>query len=276
MSDSIIEHLVKTLALWNEKLAELWQLVSTSPQEFRGGGVWKVIESINGGLQAIGLGLLILFFAMGIFKSTAGFQDFKRPEMVIRHFIRFVAAKVAVTYGMDLMLTIYTLCVGVINKIAGRMGSISSQMVSLPDALEQAIRDVGFVNSILLWLVTLLGTIFITVISFVMILIVYGRFFRLFMYTALAPIPLSTFAGEPTSGTGKAFLKSYVAVCLEGAIVVLACIIWTAFATSTPQLSDGEASTMVWMYLVETIFSMVLLVGIIKGSDRIVKEMMGL
>lgn len=166
--------------MWNEKLAEIWQLVSTSPQDFRGGGVWNVIVTINGGLQAIGLGLLILFFAMGIFKSTAGLQDFKRPEMVLRHFIRFAAAKVAVTYGMDIMLTIYSLCVGVINNIAGRMGDISGQMVSLPDALEQAIRDVGFVNSILLWLVTLLGTIFITVISFVMILIVYGRFFRIY------------------------------------------------------------------------------------------------
>ena len=54
-----------------------------------------------------------------------------------------------------------------------------------------------------------------------MILTVYGRFFKLYLYTALAPIPLSTFAGEPSQNVGKSFIKSYCAVCLEGAIIVL-------------------------------------------------------
>jgi len=110
-----------------------------------------------------------------------------------------------------------------------------------------------------------------------MIMSVYGRFFRLYLYTAIAPIPLSSFAGEPSQNIGRSFLKSYAAVCLEGAIVVLACIIFSLFASSPPVVdSDAAAVTMVWSYIGELIFNMLVLVGAVKMSDRVVREMMGL
>ena len=106
---------------------------------------------------------------------------------------------------------------------------------------------------------------------------VYGRFFRLYLYTAIAPIPLSSFAGEPSQNIGRSFLKSYAAVCLEGAIVVLACIIFSLFASSPPVVDpDAAAVTMVWSYIGELIFNMLVLVGAVKMSDRVVREMMGL
>ena len=110
-----------------------------------------------------------------------------------------------------------------------------------------------------------------------MIVSVYGRFFRLYLYTAIAPIPLSSFAGEPSQNIGRSFLKSYAAVCLEGAIVVLACIIFSLFASSPPVVDpDAAAVTMVWSYIGELIFNMLVLVGAVKMSDRVVREMMGL
>ena len=110
------------------------------------------------------------------------------------------------------------------------------------------------------------------------ILTVYGRFFRLYFYTALAPLPLSSFAGEGTSFAGTAFLKSYVGVCLEGAIIVLACLIFSAFMSSGTPVVDTSLSavTMSWQYIGETIFNMMVLVGLVKGAERIVKEMFGL
>lgn len=155
------------------------------------------------------------------------------------------------------------------------MGGISQAMVSLPGEVQTAIENVGFLASIPLWLVTILGSLFITVLSFIMILTVYGRFFRLYMYTALAPIPLATFAGDSTQSVGVSFLKTYVGVCMEGAVIVLACIIYAGFV-GTPVVATGEATTMVWSYLAETVFNMLVLVGLIKGSDRIIHEMMGL
>ena len=214
---------------------------------------------------------------MSIFKSTASFRDFHRPEYALKHFIRFVAAKVAITYALDLMTVIYSICGGVVESIAGSLGGIGGAAVTLPAAIETAVEDAGFWASIPLWLVTILGSLFITVMSFIMIMTVYGRFFRLYMYTALAPVPLSTFAGEGTSQMGKSFVKSYVGVCLEGAVIVLSCLIFSAFAsTSAPTLdTDITTVTMIWKYIGEVIFNMLVLVGLIKGSDRIVKEMLG-
>ena len=97
------------------------------------------------------------------------------------------------------------------------------------------------------------------------------------MYTAIAPIPIATFAGEPTQNIGKNFVRSYAGVCMEGAIIALACIIFSLFASSPPVVDpDAAAVTMVWSYIGELIFNMLVLVGAVKMSDRVVREMMGL
>ena len=271
----IVENLNNAFATWNDKLAELWALVATSPENFKGGAVWAVMQNIHGTLLAIGYALVVLFFAMSLFKNTANFHELKRPEAALHYLIRFVAAKTAVGYGMEIMLKVFEVCNGIVSEVATGMGGISQAMVSLPGEIQTAIENVGFLASIPLWLVTILGSLFITVLSFVMILTVYGRFFRLYMYTALAPIPLATFAGESTQSVGVSFLKTYVGVCLEGAVIVLACIIYAGFVT-TPNVPSGEATSVVWSYLGETIFNMLVLVGLIKGSDRLIHEMLGL
>ena len=279
MNDNwLIESLKWTFEFWNNKQTEIWQLVSTTPEEFKGGDIWRLALTLNDGLKAIGYGLLVLFFALSICKSTINFRDLRRPEQGLRFFIRFVLAKTAVTYGIDLMTAIFNICTGIVSVIAEKMGTATADM-ALPEELETAVNEVGFLASIPLWLVTILGCLVIIVLSFVMILTVYSRFFKLYMYTAFAPIPLSSFAGEATSFIGKAFIKSYMGVCMEGAVIVLACLIFSAFTSSGNfGLVDAESSAVVQVlaYLAETIFNMLVLVGLIKGSDRIVKEMFAL
>ena len=274
----MIECLNWTFTFWNEKQMEIWELVSTTPQEFKGGDIWTLALTINDGLKAIGYGLLVLFFAISICKSTVHFKDINRPEQGLRFFIRFVLAKTAVTYGIDMMTAIFNICGGIVSSIAGKMGTIATS-VSLPEELTKAIGEVGFLASIPLWLVTILGCLVIIVLSFVMILVVYARFFKLYIYTAFSPIPLSSFAGETTSFMGKAFMKSYTGVCLEGAVIVLACLIFSAFTSSGDiGLADPDSTAVVQVlaYLVEIIFNMLVLVGLVKGADRIVKEMLSL
>lgn len=176
----IIENLNNAFTTWNEKLAELWSLVTTSPAAFKGGAVWGIMQVIHGAMVATGYALVILFFAMSLFKNTANFHELKRPEAALHYLIRFVAAKTVVGYGMEIMLKVFEVCNGIVSQMAARMGGISQAMVSLPGEVETAIENVGFLASIPLWLVTILGSLFITVLSFVMILTVYGRFFRLY------------------------------------------------------------------------------------------------
>ena len=192
MDNWVVGNLQNSIDTWNGKLNEIWTIVTQSPTEFRNGQIWNVIVNVHNGIQAIALALLVLFFVVGVMKTTTSFHDIKRPEHAIKLFIRFAIAK------------------------------------------------------------------------------------RLDLYTAIAPIPLSTFAGEPSSQVGKSFIKSYSAVCLEGAIIILACVIFSLFASSPPQVDTNVAPvTMVWKYIGELIFNMLVLVGTVKASHRVVREMMG-
>lgn len=278
MSDNwVVQNLQNALDTWNGKLAEIWQIITQSPEEFRGGGIWNVIVSIHGALQAIGYALLVLFFVVGVVKTCGSFAEVKKPEHALKLFIRFALAKGVITYGLELMMALFTIVQGIVGMIMNAAGFGSTQETVLPQEIVTAVEECGFFESIPLWAVTLIGGLFITVLSFIMIMSVYGRFFRLYLYTAIAPVPLSAFAGEPTQNIGKSFLKSYAAVCLEGAIIVLACIIFSVFAASPPVVNpDAAAVTMVWSYIAELIFNMLVLVGAVKMADRVVREMMGL
>lgn len=273
----IVQNLQNALDTWNDKLAEIWQILTQSPEEFKGGGIWDMIVKIHGALMAIGLALLVLFFVAGVIRTCGSFADVKRPEHAFKIFIRFVLAKAVVTYGLELMMAFFDIAQGIVSTVMDTAGLNQIQETVLPESMVETIESVGFFDSIPLWAVTLIGSLFITILSFVMIMSVYGRFFRLYLYTAIAPIPLSTFAGEPTQSVGTNFLRSYAGVCLEGAIVVLACIIFSLFAGSPPVVDDTAAAvTQVWSYVGELIFNMLVLVGLVKMSDRVVKEMMGL
>lgn len=278
MSDNwVVQNLENALETWNSKLSEIWQLLTTSPQEFKGGSIWSVMVNINGAVQAIGLALLVLFFVVGVVRTCGSFTDVKKPEHALKLFIRFAIAKGVITYGLELMLALFNIVQGTISTIMTSAGFGTPNQTTLPAEMVTTIESCGFFESIPLWAVTLIGGLFITVLSFIMIMTVYGRFFKLYMYTALAPIPLSTFAGEPSQNVGKSFIKSYCAVLLEGAVIVLACIIFSLFASTPPVVNpDAAAVTQVWAYIGELVFNMLVLVGAVKMSDRIIREMMDL
>ena len=278
MSDNwVVQNLENALETWNEKLAEIWTLITQSPEQFKGGTIWNVVKDIHGAVQAIGLGLLVLFFVVGVMKTCGSFAEVKKPEVALKLFIRFAIAKGVVTYGLELMIALFNIVQGLISQIMTAAGMGTATRTVLPSTIVTAIEDCGFFESIPLWAVTLIGGLFITILSFIMILTVYGRFFKLYIYTAIAPVPLSTFAGEPSQQVGKSFIKSYAAVCLEGAVIVLACIIFSLFAASPPSVDPNAAAvSMVWSYIGELIFNLLVLVGTVKMSDRVVREMMGL
>ena len=275
--DGIIDNLQSALNTWNAKLAEIWILLTESPEAFKGGAIWDVIVKIHGALLAIGLSLLVLFFLWGMIRTCTSWQDVKRPEQAFKLFLRFIIARGLVMYGMDLMTGIFDIVQGIISSITRTVGIGSANTTMIPQEIIDAVNNTGFLESIPLWAVTLLGSVFITILSFIMILTVYGRFFKIYMYTAISPIPLSAAAGESTQSTAFTFLKSYAGVCLEGAIILLGCVIFSAFVASPPAVNTSvSAVSMLWSYIGELVFNMLVLVGTIKMADRIVKEMMGL
>ena len=209
MSDNwVVQNLENALNTWNEKLAEIWQLITQSPENFKGGAIWDVIIDIHGALQAIGLALLVLFFVVGVMRTCGNFAEVKRPEQALKLFIRFALAKGAVTYGLELMMALFRIVQGIISTIMNAAGFGSAQQTVLPQEIVTAVEDCGFLESIPLWAVTLIGGLFITVLSFIMIMSVYGRFFKLYLYTAIAPVPLSA-ADPAVLGGGRGFPRQH-------------------------------------------------------------------
>lgn len=248
----IVQNLNNALETWNSKLSEIWQLLTQSPETFKGGDIWSVMLTIHDALKGIGYGLLVLFFAISVVKTCSSYLDVKKPEHAVKLFIRFALAKGAVGYGLELMMALFSVIQGMVSTIMQNSGfGGDSDVIELPAEMVEKIESVGLLDSIPLWIVTLLGSLFITVLSFIMILTVYGRMFKLYMYTAIAPIPIATFAGEPTQNIGKNFVRSYAGVCMEGAIIALACIIFSVFAASPPAIADSSLSAVniVWNYV---------------------------
>lgn len=277
MSDNwVVQNLQNALSTWDGKLTEIWQLLTMDPQSFKGGSLWTIATNIHGALQAIGYALLVLFFLVGVMKACGSFAEMKRPEVAVKVFVRFAIAKGLISHGLELMVALMTIAQGIVQRVMNAAGFTSPAPTTVPSEIVSAVEDCGFFESIPLWAVTLIGGLFVWVLAFTMILTVYGRFFKLYMYTAIAPVPLSSFAGEPSQRIGFSFLKSYAAVCLEGAIIVLACVIFSVFAASPPAVDPSAAAvTMVWSYVGELVFNMLILVGTVKMADRVVHEMIG-
>ena len=264
------------LSVWNDKLQEVWNLLTIPPSDFKGGTIWSVIQNIHSALRATGLALLVLFFAAGVVKATGSLVELKRPEHALKVFVRFCIAKGVVTYGMELMLALLEIAQGMLSTV---MSTASSAMDAgaLPASIETAVEECALLPSIGVMAVALIGMLVIIVISFMLVITVYGRLFRLYLYTAISPIPLAAFAGEPSQQIGISFLKSYSAVCLEGVVIALCCVIYSAFAAAPPDVdASASAAMQVLTYIGELSFNMLVLVGLIKGANTVTREMMGL
>ena len=150
----IIDNLNNALETWNDKMSEIWQLITQSPQTFKGGGIWEVVVTIHGSLQAIGYTLLVLFFVIGVVKTCGSFAELKKPEHAVKLFIRFALAKAAVTYGLELMMALFRIVQGLISTIMGASSIGGGTPTVLPGSVIDAINACGFFESIPLWAVT--------------------------------------------------------------------------------------------------------------------------
>ena len=270
--------LYQGLEYLGDMLEKMWAILTTSPQTFKGGTIWSIISTINGVLGAIGTALLVLFFTVGVIKTCGSFAELRKPETAVKVFIRFAIAKYLIDNCLTLLVDFVTIVQGIISKVTGASSIGTALEFTIPSEVQSTFEGIGILDgAIPIWAVCFIAHLAFIVVGLVLLLTVYGRFFRIYMYAAIAPIPLATMAGQPTENIAKSFLKSFAGVCLQGVVIVLACVIFTAYAASMPQMNTSyEPLKMVWIYVTEVVFNMLVLVGLVKGSDRIIHDMMGL
>lgn len=276
----VLEIIENCIALWNSMLATIWGMLTQSPETFHDGTVWAAIEKIFTALQGAGYGLLVLFFAMSFFKHTVSFREFRHPEQIVGYLIRFAAAKVLISQGMEVVKLIFTICGSFIGDIAAQMGGLTSIAATIPENIRTAIEDANIVSQIFIYLVSLILAAIVIVLSISLLMTVYGRFFRIYMYVAVAPLPMSTFAGELTSRHGRTYIQGLIGACLEALVIVIACIIFSAFASTDSTdlaLNFGDSGVgLILSYMLKVIIQMMILGGMVKAADRTVKELFAL
>ncbi len=276
----ILEIIEDCIELWNTTLSAIWGMLTQSPETFHNGAVWTAITKVFTALQGAGYGLLVLFFAMSFFKHTVSFREFRHPEQIVGYLIRFAAAKVLISQGMEIIKLIFTISGSFIGDIAEQMGGVTTIAATLPENVREAIEDSGILSQVFIYLVSLVLSAVVIVMSIKLLMTVYGRFFRIYMYVALAPLPMSTFAGELTSRHGRSYIQSLIGACLEAVVIVIACIVFSAFVsvdgTDFPLNFGDSGCGLIITYMLKVIIQMTILQGMVTAADRTVKEVFGL
>ena len=282
MKEFTIIFMKTCLRIWNYVMDLILDLLTLSPERFSE-DVYKITLNISGALTSIAYGLLGMFFVFGLFKSVSSYVEFKRPEVLFKALCRLAIVKGLITYGTELLVNIMNLGQSIIGQAASAI-TTPNIYFHFPDELATAIQNEtggNWTTYLIYALISLIGTLIVISISFYLLLIVYSRYLKFYMYMAVSPIPLSTYAGEPTQQVGKQFIKNYAGVCLEAFIIYLAVMLGTFMTKSTNWISinsfvgDIAIVRILWFYSAN-VLNMLLISGTAKAADRVVHEMMGL
>lgn len=274
ISEAALEQLQSALDKWSAKYSEIFSILTTSPEEFQGGTIWGIVSNILSVLQGIGVSLLIIFFFYGLIKSGIDYRDlFRNPKNIAFTFLRVIIANFFVVHSLDILLFALQIIQGIMAKIQTTATTIT---FTVPDNIKTALESADFWASVGAFVTSFAASLLISGLSIIIIVLVYGRFFKIFLLTAIAPIPLAGYASEQTESIGNNFMKSYIGECLRGVVIIIACLIFSAFAVSPTSSSATTAGAMVLDYVFDVAMQMLILVIMIKGSDRMVKEFFGL
>lgn len=279
MPEIITTYLKQIILIWTNTLKDLSTLLVSTDAE--SATVWNVMREISNSFSAIGATVLIICFLIGVIGSSGTLLDTRRPEHVVKLFFRFLLARFAITQAPNIMLTIFNWS----KEIAGtaaKAGLTFTETMSIPEEVETACEGISYLQSILIITLCLIGMLVVIVLSIMIILTVYGRIFKIYIYTAISPIPLASFGSISTSRVGKSFLRSYIGICMEAVMMILVCIVFINIFNDQNGISfhifssGGEdAMSIIRDWLIKVIFYELLLFTMIKGTDRIVREMMG-
>lgn len=115
----------------------------------------------------------------------------------------------------------------------------------------------------IIWIVFKFSSMLITV-------VVIGRMVEIYIYTAIAAVPIATLGGGDLGMIGKNFLKSFAAVCVQGVLIYIAMSMFGTLAVSIPSggLAGGDVTGVLFQCL---LYSLVLVMAVFS-SGRLAKS----
>lgn len=275
LGDKILALLEMVFVFWNNQVSLVFSMLGQSPVNFKGGGPWQVVESIEPIFVGVGSSLVVLFFVIGFCSESVDVREEMRFEVILRMLIRLGLAEWFVANNVTIMKAFFTTIGNLVNALsAGQYTTLAIDSIQA-----DIIKNLGFGESLIMLILAALLSIIIIICGFFMIYTVYFRFLKLMIIVPIGSIAFSTMAGNRNvAHTASSYTKYFLSVVFEAVTMALAIVICNAFINAGLPSFTGNyedwAQTLI--YLCEMTFTIALTVGSVKGAQSLTNKALGL
>jgi MFS family permease len=308
----ILATLQASIAFFDARMSQLYDVLMLDPISYQNGTIWTTVSKIYDALMGPAVSILIIGFYIALIHDSGEFIKTRHFGSVGWTFILLYITASLLLGGKYILLLIFWCFKEILQTVTGPNGTnfLDLSWVELPKQVKLATSGLGATKATLFFIVVLIFALVIMVCSFTIIMVVYGRLFNIYLHLAVAPLALACGAAGPFRSTFVSYLKSFVGVCLQGVVIVIVCMVFSAFANNfdfnTVQTSDqqivelkedmteeelkawweqwgmdnkeleAKKAEVLWTYLSQMLFLYLIMAGMIKGADNFIHQKLNL
>ena len=308
----ILATLQASIAFFDAWMSQLYDVLMLDPISYQNGTIWTTVSKIYDALMGPAVSILIIGFYIALIHDSGEFIKTRHAGSIVWTFILLCFTASLLQGGKYILLLIFWCFKEILQAVTGPNGTnfLDLSWVELPKQVKLATSGLGATKATLFFIVVLIFALVIMVCSFTIIMVVYGRLFNIYLHLAVAPLALACGAAGPFRSTFVSYLKSFVGVCLQGVVIVIVCMVFSAFANNfdfnTVQTSDqqivelkedmteeefqewweqwgmdnkeleAKKAEVLWTYLSQMLFLYLIMAGMIKGADNFIHQTLNL
>lgn len=308
----ILATLQASIAFFDAWMSQLYDVLMLDPISYQNGTIWTTVSKIYDALMGPAVSILIIGFYIALIHDSGEFIKTRHAGSIVWTFILLCFTASLLQGGKYILLLIFWCFKEILQTVTGQNGTnfLDLSWVELPKQVKLATSGLGATKATLFFIVVLIFALVIMVCSFTIIMVVYGRLFNIYLHLAVAPLALACGAAGPFRSTFVSYLKSFVGVCLQGVVIVIVCMVFSAFANNfdfnTVQTSDqqivelkedmteeefqawweqwgmdnkeleAKKAEVLWTYLSQMLFLYLIMAGMIKGADNFIHQKLNL
>ncbi len=274
LGDKILDLLNMVFGFWNNQVSLVFSLLGQSPVNFKGGGPWAMIQSVEPIFVAVGSSLVVLFFVIGFCSESVDVREEMRFEVILRMLIRLGLAEWLVANNVTIMKAFFTSIGNLVNLLSA--GAYNTLTIDSTQA--DVIKNLGFGESLIMLILAALLSVIVIICGFFMIYTVYFLFLKIMIIVPIGSIAFSTLAGNRNvAHTASTYAKYFLSVVFEAVTMALAIMLCNAFISAGLSAFTGSYSD--WaktlIYLCEMTFTIALTVGSVKGAQSLTSKAFG-
>lgn len=254
-------------AIWNWCMKLVAMQFAISPTTIGGGEPWEdIVQNIYPGFLAIGATLVCIWCMVAFCRESVDLRQAFTQEKAIYILIKLILANFVMVSVLSWIPLFFSMATGL------SMGDIQAAEFN---ATEISLDSGGIfaMTQITTWLLSLVFLIASAVCGFTIISTVYRRVIDLMLLVPLAPIALSSAAGGMgVSRSAGAWVRTFLATNFQIVVIGLALRIGCKVIGNGTILTDQVSITFSFIHIFEMVFCMVLLVGLVKGAEGLLRR----